>query len=90
VVTKFVEKPESGEQVTNGGFFVLSPRILEYIEGDETVWEHEPLRNLAKDSELTTYQHPGFWQSMDTIHERRLLEELYATGSPPWLSESCT
>jgi len=85
VVTKFVEKPEAGEQVINAGFFVLSPRIFDYIEGDETVWEHEPLRNLAKDKQLTAYQHGGFWQPMDTIRERHLLEDLYATGSPPWL-----
>jgi glucose-1-phosphate cytidylyltransferase len=85
VVTNFVEKPAFGEQVINGGFFVLSPRIFDYIAGDDTTWEHDPLRNLARDRELTAFQHAGFWQPMDTVRERQLLEEIYATGSAPWL-----
>jgi glucose-1-phosphate cytidylyltransferase len=83
-VTKFVEKPKDGE-VINGGFFVLSPKIFDYINSDDTVWEHEPLQSLAADGELTAFQHSGFWQPMDTIRERRLLEELYASGAAPWV-----
>lgn len=84
-VTRFVEKPSVDGQVINGGFFVLSPGIFEYIEGDQTVWEHEPLQRLASDGELNAYQHPGFWQPMDTIRERGILEELWASGNPPWM-----
>ena len=84
-VTDFMEKPLSGEHVINGGYFVLSPKVLDYIENDATVWEHEPLRRLAAEKQLNAFPHDGFWQPMDTIRERELLEELWASGSPPWI-----
>ena len=83
-VTEFVEKPLAGDQVINGGFFVLSPRVLDYIVDDSTVWEHEPLRRLAAERQLNAYPHAGFWQPMDTIRERELLEELWDSGKAPW------
>jgi glucose-1-phosphate cytidylyltransferase len=84
-VRKFVEKPPAGDQVINGGFFVLSPKIFGYISDDpSTVWEHEPLRRLAAERQLNAFPHPGFWQPMDTIRERELLEELWQSGNPPW------
>ncbi len=89
-VTKFVEKPKVDGQVVNGGFFVLSPKVFDFIADDKTVWEQEPLQLLAAAGELTAFQHPGFWQPMDTIRERRLLEELYASGSAPWVTRNTT
>lgn len=80
----FQEKPTSDGQWINGGFFVLSPRVIERISGDATVWEKEPLETLASDGELMAYQHDGFWQPMDTLREKRLLEELWAAGNAPW------
>ncbi|PWT74095.1 MAG: glucose-1-phosphate cytidylyltransferase [Proteobacteria bacterium] len=85
-VTRFVEKPEADSQVINGGFFVLSPPIFDYIAGDDTVWEHEPLQRLAAEGQLSAFQHRGFWQPMDTMRERELLEELWASGKAPWLA----
>jgi glucose-1-phosphate cytidylyltransferase len=87
-VTQFIEKPETDSQLINGGFFVLSPKIFDYIAGDATVWEHEPLQRLAAEGQLNAYQHQGFWQPMDTMRERDLLEELWASGNPPWLPPS--
>jgi glucose-1-phosphate cytidylyltransferase len=84
-VREFVEKPAAGGQVINGGFFVLSPKIFNYISDDPgAVWEHEPLRRLATDRQLNAFPHSGFWQPMDTIRERELLEELWESGNPPW------
>lgn len=83
-VTEFTEKPQLGEGWINGGFFVLQPEILDYIDGDDTVFEHEPLERLAKDRNLVAYRHDGFWQCMDTMRDVRLLEALWATGNPPW------
>ena len=85
-VASFVEKPEIDSQVINGGFFVLSPKIFDYIGGDDTVWEHEPLQRLAAEGRLNAYQHGGFWQPMDTIRERELLEDLWASGKAPWFT----
>jgi glucose-1-phosphate cytidylyltransferase len=85
-VTRFVEKPSAGNQVINGGFFVLSPKIFDYIDGDDTTWEHEPLQNLAAEQQLSAFQHAGFWQPMDTIREREILEGYCASGTPPWLA----
>ena len=83
--SEFVEKPAAGGQVINGGFFVLSPKIFNYISDDPgAVWEHEPLRRLATDRQLNAFPHSGFWQPMDTIRERELLEELWESGNPPW------
>ncbi len=68
----------------NGGFFVLEPRVLDLIDGDDTVWEHGPMEQLARDAELSAYQHAGFWQPMDTLRDKTLLESLWASGRAPW------
>lgn len=68
----------------NGAFFVLEPEVFEYIDGDSTQWEKEPLERLAKDEQLMAYRHDGYWQCMDTMREKRLLEELWASGDAPW------
>jgi glucose-1-phosphate cytidylyltransferase len=83
-VTSFREKPQSGEGWINGGFFVMEPRVFDYISDDRTVLEQEPLEKLAAEGELMAYQHGGFWQCMDTIRERHLLESVWASGSAPW------
>jgi glucose-1-phosphate cytidylyltransferase len=83
-ITRFEEKPQTGEGWINGGFFVLEPGVLDLIEGDDTVWERGPMEKLAAAGELMAYRHDGFWQAMDTLRERRLLEELWASGKPPW------
>jgi glucose-1-phosphate cytidylyltransferase len=84
VVTSFKEKPQLDEGRINGGFFVLEPEIFKYIESDETVFEKEPLENLVRDKELNAYKHNGFWQSMDTVREKQMLEELWRTNKAPW------
>jgi glucose-1-phosphate cytidylyltransferase len=81
-ITAFTEKPQTGEGWINGAFFVLEPGAFDYIEGDDTQFEHAPLENLAKDGELMAFQHEGFWQCMDTIRDRKLLESLWADGAP--------
>jgi glucose-1-phosphate cytidylyltransferase len=83
-VRSFREKPPGDGGWINGGFFVLSARVLDYIEGDETVWEREPLERLARDGELMAYQHEGFWHPMDTPRDKRHLEEIWAGGQAPW------
>jgi glucose-1-phosphate cytidylyltransferase len=83
-VTGFQEKPVGDGGWINGGFFVLSPQIGSYIEGDETVWEKEPMKKLASDGQLGAYFHGGFWQPMDTLRDKRQLEELWASGQAPW------
>jgi len=83
-VTEFVEKPVTDGQPINGGFFVLSPKIFDYIADDNTVWEHEPLQRLAADGQLIAYHHTGFWQPMDTVRDRELLEQRWASGDAPW------
>jgi glucose-1-phosphate cytidylyltransferase len=83
-VTKFIEKPQLGEGWINGGFFVLEPEVLEYISGDEVPFERQPLEHLAADGELMAYRHDDFWQSMDTLRDKRLLESLWEGGQPPW------
>lgn len=84
LVVKFAEKPQMGEGWINGGFFVLEPGVLEYIEGDEIFFEREPLERLAQDGQLVAYKHDGFWQCMDTFRDVRLLESLWQSGNPPW------
>ncbi len=86
-VTHFVEKPQTSEGWINGGFFVFEPSIFNRIAGDETLLEHEPLMTLAEDGELSVYKHDGFWQPMDTLRDKRHLEELWAAGSPPWVKK---
>lgn len=83
-VDRFLEKPTLDGSSINGGFFVLSPKVLDLIKGDATVWEHEPLETLARQQQLAAYQHDGFWQPMDTLREKRLLEELWASGQAEW------
>lgn len=83
-VTGFQEKPVGDGGWINGGFFVLSPRVGEYIEGDETVWEQEPMKRLAEGGQLGAYFHHGFWQPMDTLRDRAHLEELWSSGNAPW------
>ncbi|HXS81186.1 MAG TPA: glucose-1-phosphate cytidylyltransferase [Methylomirabilota bacterium] len=83
-IREFQEKPQTGEGWINGGFFVLEPGVLDLIEGDETYWERAPMEKLAADGQLMAYRHEGFWQAMDTLRERRVLDELWASGRPPW------
>ena len=78
------EKPPGDGNWINGGFFVLEPGVFDYIEGDETVWEQEPLRRLAADNQLVAYRHSGFWQPMDTLRERQVLEKQWADGTAQW------
>lgn len=83
-VLEFTEKPQVGEGWINGGYFVLEPGVIEYIAGDDTHWERTPLERLAQDGQLMAYRHHGFWQSMDTLRDQRLLERLYQEGTAPW------
>lgn len=83
-VSAFLEKPPAGENWINGGFFVLSPGVLNYIESDDTVFEREPLERLAADGELMAYPHSGFWYSMDTLRDKKHLEQLWSSGQAPW------
>jgi glucose-1-phosphate cytidylyltransferase len=83
-VVEFFEKPEVGEGWINGGFFVLTPGVFDLIDGDESIWERECVEQLARARELAGYRHYGFWSCMDTIKERQILEEIWATGKAPW------
>ena len=83
-VSSFQEKPTGDGAWINGGFFVLEPGVIDYIEGDATVWEAEPLRDLARDGQLSAYRHEGFWQPMDTLRDRNVLEELWKSRQAPW------
>jgi glucose-1-phosphate cytidylyltransferase len=83
-VSAFQEKPAGDGSWINGGFFVLSPAVADYLEGDDTVWEGEPLRRLAEEGQLASYRHTGFWQPMDTLREKLRLQELWESGQAPW------
>lgn len=83
-VTTFSEKPQTAEGWINGAFFVLEPQIFDYIDGDQTQWEKEPLERLARDGQLMAYRHASYWQCMDTLREKHLLEQLWASGKAPW------
>jgi glucose-1-phosphate cytidylyltransferase len=83
-VTGFTEKPRGDGGLINGGFFVLSPRCLDRIAGDATSWELDPLAGLASDGQLMAFEHSGFWQPMDTLREKNLLEDLWQSGKAPW------
>jgi glucose-1-phosphate cytidylyltransferase len=83
-VHHFLEKPKGGEGWINGGFFVLEPGVLDLISGDETYWEKSPMETLAQQSELQAYRHRGFWQPMDTMRDKTLLESLWVSGKAPW------
>lgn len=84
LVMKFHEKPMGDGGLINGGFFVISPCVLEKIEGDNTVWERDPLEKLAEEGQLAAYQHSGFWQPMDTLRDKLFLEELWDKDQAPW------
>lgn len=86
LVSSFEEKPQAGEGWINGGFFVLQPEILDYIEGDAAIWEREPMERLAGERQLNACRHEGFWQCMDTLRDVRLLETLWHEGNAPWKS----
>lgn len=83
-ITEFTEKPQTGEGWINGAFFVLEPGVFDYIDGDDTGWEKEPLERLARDGQLMAYQHTSFWQCMDTLREKYILEKLWQSGKAPW------
>jgi len=83
-VKSFKEKPKGDGAMINGGFFVLSPRVLKYIRDDNTLWEQEPLNTLAAEQQLMAYEHQGFWQPMDTLRDKLLLENLWKDGRAPW------
>ena len=83
-VTRFVEKPRGDGNRINGGFFVLSPAVLDYIEGDETSWEESPLAALTSEGQMMAFEHTGFWQPMDTLRDKNMLESLWNAGRAPW------
>jgi glucose-1-phosphate cytidylyltransferase len=83
-VSGFREKPPGDGGWINGGFFVLSPKVIDYIEHDAMPWEQDPMNRLAAEGQLEAYYHPGFWQAMDTLREKNLLEELWSSGKAPW------
>jgi glucose-1-phosphate cytidylyltransferase len=83
-VAKFAEKPQTAEGWINGAFFVLEPKVLDYIDGDETMFEHAPMERLAADGQLMAHKHESFWQCMDTLREKHLLQSLWDSGNPPW------
>jgi len=83
-VDSFREKPQGNGAIVNGGFFVLSKKVIDYISGDKTIWERGPIQRLAKEGDLAAYQHIGFWQPMDTLRDKIYLEELWQSGKAPW------
>jgi glucose-1-phosphate cytidylyltransferase len=83
-ITSFEEKPQGDHSWINGGYFVLSPKVMDYIKGDLTVWEREPMEQLARDGKLAAYVHRGFWQCMDTLRDKTQLEGLWNSTRPPW------
>ena len=83
-VNSFMEKPKGDGAMINGGFFVLSPKVIDYIAGDKTTWEREPLERLAQEGNLAAFPHHGFWQPMDTLRDKLNLEELWQSGKAPW------
>jgi glucose-1-phosphate cytidylyltransferase len=84
IVKKIVEKPEGDGSWINGGFFVLEPSVLDYITNDSTIWEKEPLEQLAKNKNLAAYRHQGFWQPLDTLRDKNQIEQLWSKGNAPW------
>jgi glucose-1-phosphate cytidylyltransferase len=83
-ITSFREKPEGDGGWVNGGFFVLEPEVIDHVDGDETVWEREPLERLADEGKLAAYRHSGYWQNMDSLRDKMVLEEQWASEQPPW------
>lgn len=84
MVCEFSEKPQTGEGWINGGFFVFEPQVFDYLSGDQSILEREPLERLASDGQLVAFRHEGFWQPMDTLRDKQLLESLWAGGNAPW------
>lgn len=84
MISTFKEKPQGDGAWINGGFFVLEPGVMEYIDGDSTVWEREPMESLARNGMLSAYRHKGYWQNMDTLRDKNVLEELWESGKAPW------
>lgn len=83
-VDKFVEKPKKSDQFINAGYFVLKPKVFDYITDDMTIWEQDPMRRLAAEGELHAYSHDGFWHAMDTLRDKATLEEMWTSGKAPW------
>lgn len=83
-IVSFKEKPQGDGNWINGGYFVLSPKVIDYITSDNTIWEREPMENLARNNQINAFHHHGFWQPMDTLRDRLLLEELWEGGQAPW------
>ena len=83
-ILSFQEKPQGDGGWINGGFFVLSPKVVDYIDGDHIIWEREPMERLARDGQMSAYFHKGFWQPMDTLRDKNQLEELWNSGRAPW------
>lgn len=83
-VINFQEKPQGDGAWINGGFFILSPKVIDYIEGDETIWERAPMERLAREGQISAYLHEGFWQPMDTLRDKTHLEDLWASNKAPW------
>lgn len=83
-IASFQEKPQGDGGWINGGFFVLSPKVIDYVDEDATIWEREPMERLAEEGQLSAYMHHGFWQPMDTLRDKNHLEQLWATGKAPW------
>jgi glucose-1-phosphate cytidylyltransferase len=83
-VDHFLEKPDGDGSWVNGGFFILSPKVLDYIDGDDTVWEAAPLERLSREGKLSAYKHRGFWQPMDTLRDKNQLDGLWQSGNAPW------
>jgi glucose-1-phosphate cytidylyltransferase len=84
LVTSFAEKPQAGEGWINGGYFVLQPEVLDYIQGDKMSWESEPMLRLVRENQLVAYRHAGFWQCMDTLRDVQSLERMWSSGQAPW------
>ena len=84
IIRNFQEKPQGDGSWINGGYFVLSPTVIDYIDGDDTIWERQPMEQIAKEGEFNAYFHKGFWQPMDTLRDKNLLEELWDAGKAPW------
>ncbi len=89
-VRSFSEKPQTAEGWINGGFFVFEPAVFDFISGDDSILEREVLERVAAEGQLMAYRHTGFWQPMDTLREKQLLESLWATGNPPWRAGACS
>jgi glucose-1-phosphate cytidylyltransferase len=83
-IVTFKEKPRGDGGWINGGFFVLSPKVIDYISGDSTVWEQEPMESLARDNQIDAFFHHGFWQPMDALRDKVYLEDLWQSGKAPW------